>query len=37
MEVQERWNVAYVGHVVTNNGVKIAFSIKRDTSEFEEL
>lgn len=36
MAAQDRWSLAYFGHVVIKNGIKIARSIKRDTSQFSE-
>lgn len=36
MSAQDRWSLAYFGHTVIKNGIKIARSIKRDTSHFAE-
>lgn len=36
MVTQERWNLAYFGHVLIKKGIKVACFIKRDTSLFAE-
>lgn len=36
MAAQDRWSLAYLGHLVIKNGVKVGRSIKRDTSQFTD-
>lgn len=36
MAAQDRWSLAYFGHVVIKNGIKVARSITWDTSQFSD-
>lgn len=36
MSAQYRWNLAYFGHLVIKNSIKVALSVKRDTSQFAD-
>lgn len=36
MTAQDRWKLAYFGHVVIKNAIKVARSVKRDASQFAE-